>query len=180
MGAVRKMIVLLTRPHDDPLSVEFEVEYLPEAEIEILPPHQSRPPKVKDYKLPEPILVYKNKRAGYRIWDEIKKEDGTSWDGGDIAKVVPSGNGAGVDVYINMDADVLRNFLRQQKVTDQRRDFVKRSWETAVFLNSMVIYNDLAKTERGEMVSEIMKSVSKIILDLMCNDTFLKELEKSD
>ncbi len=180
VGAVRKMIVLLTRPCDDPLSVEFEVEYLPEVEPEMLPPHPIRPPKVKDYKLPEPILVYKNRRAGYRTWDEIKKEDGTSWDGGDVAKVVPSGNGAGVDVYINMDADVLRNFLRQQKVTDQRRDFVKRSWETAVFLNSMVIYNDLAKTERGEMVSDIMKSVSKIILDLMCNDTFLKELEKSD
>jgi hypothetical protein len=110
----------------------------------------------------------------------LKREDGTGWDGGDIAKVVPSGNGAGVDVYINMDADVLRNFLRQQKVTERRRDFVKRSWETAVFLNSMVLYNDLAKTEKGEMVPEIMKSVSKIILDLMCNDTFLKELEKSD
>jgi hypothetical protein len=25
-----------------------------------------------------------------------------------------------------------------------------------------------------------MKSVSKIILDLMCNDAFLKELEKGD
>jgi hypothetical protein len=180
VGAVRKMIVLLTRPYDDPLSVEFEVEYLPEAEPETLPPHPARPPKAKDYKLPEPILVYKNKRAGHRTWDEIKREDGTGWDGGDIAKVVPSGNGAGVDVYINMDADVLRNFLRQQKVTDRRRDFVKRSWETAVFLNSMVLYNDLAKTERGEMVPDIMKSVSKIILDLMCNDTFLKELEKSD
>ncbi len=180
VGAIRKMIVLLTRPYDDPLSVEFEVEYLPEVEPEAIPPHLIKPPKVKDYKLPEPILVHKNKRAGCRSWDEIKKEDGTSWNGEDIAKVVPSGDGAGVDVYINMDADVLRNFLRQQKVTDQRRDFVKRSWETAIFLNSMVIYNDLAKTERGEMVSDIMKSVSKIILDLMCNDTFLKELEKGD
>jgi hypothetical protein len=139
-----------------------------------------KPPKVKGYKLPEPMLVYKSKRAGYRSWNEIKKEDGTNWSGEDIAKVVSSGDGAGVDVYINMDADVLRTFLRQQKVTDQRRDFVKRSWETAVFLNSIVIYNDLAKTEKGEMVSDVMKSVSKIILDLMCNDTFLKELEKSD
>ncbi len=139
-----------------------------------------KPPKVKDYKLPEPILVYKNKRTGYRSWDDIIKEDGANWNGADIAKVVPSGNGAGVDVYINMDADILRNFLRQQKVTDKRQDFIKRSWETAIFLNSMVIYNDLAKTERGEMVSDIMKSVAKIILDLMCNETFLKEIEKSD
>ena len=179
-GAVRKIMALLTRPYDDHLSVEFEVEYMPGVEPETIAPHIPKLPKAKDYKLPEPILVYKNKRTGSRLWDDIKKEDGTPWDGTDIAKVVPSGNGAGVDVFINMDADVLRNFLRQQKVTDQRRDFIKRSWETAVFLNSMVIYNDLAKTERGEMVSDIMKSVSKIILDLMCNDTFLKELEKGD
>jgi hypothetical protein len=180
VGAVRKIMALLTRPYDDHLSVEFEVEYMPEVEPETIPPHVPKPPKVKDYKLPEPILVYKNKHTGSRVWDDIKKEDGTTWDGTDIARVVPSGNGPGVDVFINMDADVLRNFLRQQKVTDRRRDFIKRSWETAVFLNSMVIYNDLAKTERGEMVSDIMKSVSKIILDLMCNDTFLKELEKGD
>jgi len=179
-GAIRKIIALLTRPYADPLSVEFEVEYMPGVEPEIVPPHLPKPPKVKDYKLPEPILVYKNKRIGYRSWDDIIKEDGTNWNGEDIAKVVPSGNGAGVDVYINMDADILRNFLRQQKVTDKRQDFIKRSWETAIFLNSMVIYNDLAKTERGEMVSDIMKSVAKIILDLMCNETFLKELEKSD
>jgi len=180
VGAIRKIIALLTRPYDDPLSVEFEVEYIPEIEPEIIPPHLPKPPKVKDYKLPEPILVYKNKRTGYRSWDDIKKEDGANWNGEDIAKVVPSGNGAGVDVYINMDADILRNFLRQQKATDKRQDFIKRSWETAIFLNSMVIYNDLAKTERGEMVSDIMKSVAKIILDLMCNETFLKEIEKSD
>lgn len=180
VGAIRKIIVLLTRPYDDPLSVEFEVEYIPGVEPKIVPPHLPKPPKVKDYKLPEPILVYKNKRTGYRSWDDIIKENGTNWNGEDIAKVVPSGNGAGVDVYINMDADILRNFLRQQKVTDKRQDFIKRSWETAIFLNSMVIYNDLAKTERGEMVSDIMKSVAKIILDLMCNETFLKELEKSD
>lgn len=180
VGAIRKIIALLTRPYDDPLSVEFEVEYIPGVEPEIVPPHLPKPPKVKDYKLPEPILVYKNKRTGYRSWDDIIKEDGANWNGADIAKVVPSGNGAGVDVYINMDADILRNFLRQQKVTDKRQDFIKRSWETAIFLNSMVIYNDLAKTERGEMVSDIMKNVAKIILDLMCNETFLKEIEKSD
>ncbi|MEW6584633.1 MAG: hypothetical protein AB1442_03370 [Nitrospirota bacterium] len=179
VGAVRRIIALLTRPYDEPLSVEFEVEYTPAVEPE-MKPHLPKSPKVKAYKLPEPILVYKNKRAGYRSWEEIKKEDGTTWNGEDIAKVVPSGNGAGVDVYINMDADALRNFLRQQKVTDKRQDFVKRSWETAIFLNSMVIFNDLAKTERGEMVSDVMKSISKIILDLMCNDTFLKELEKGD
>lgn len=179
-GQIRKTIALLTRPYDDPLSVEFEVEYTAEIEPETNLPHPPRSPRAKNFRIPEPVLVYKKKQEGYRSWDEIKKEDGTPWNGEDIARVVPSGNGAGVDVFINMDADVLRNFLRQQKVSDKKQDFIKRSWETAIFLNSMVIYNDLAKMEKGDLVPDIMKSVSKIILDLMCNDTFLKELEKGD
>jgi hypothetical protein len=57
VGAVRKMIVLLTRPFDDPLSVEFEVEYLSEVEPEVIPPHLPKTPKVKDYKLPDDISL---------------------------------------------------------------------------------------------------------------------------
>jgi hypothetical protein len=179
-GQIRKVIALLTRPYDEPLTVEFEVEYMPEIEPQIPLLHVPRLPKIKDYRLPEPILVYKTKREGSRSWGEMKKEDGTHWNGADIAKVVPSGDGAGVDVFINMDADVLHTFLRQHKVSGRRQDYIKRSWETAVFLNSLVIYNDLARSEKGDLVPDIMKSVSKIILDLMCNETFLKELEKGE
>jgi hypothetical protein len=179
-GQIRKVIALLTRPYDEPLTVEFEVEYMPEIEPQIPLLQVPRLPKIKDYRLPESILVYMIKREGSRSWGEMKKEDGTHWNGADIAKVVPSGDGAGVDVFINMDADVLHTFLRQHKVSGRRQDFIKRSWETAVFLNSLVIYNDLARSEKGELVGDIMKSVSKIILDLMCNETFLKELEKGE
>jgi hypothetical protein len=179
-GQIRKVIALLTRPYDEPLTVEFEVEYMPEIEPQIPLLQVPRLPKIKDYRLPEPILVYKTTRKGSRTWDEMRKEDGTHWNGTDITKVVPSGDGAGVDVFINMDADVLHTFLRQHKVSGRRQDFIKRSWETAVFLNSLVIYNDLSRTEKGDLVPDVMKSVSKIILDLMCNETFLKELEKGE
>jgi hypothetical protein len=179
IGEKKKLIALLTRPKDEPLSVEFEIEYITVDETKIKPVKPPKPPKVKDYNLPEPILVYKEKREGYKSWNEVRKEDGTNWNGEDIAEVTPSGNGAGVDVFINMDADILHNFLNQQ-TSGRKQEFIKRSWETAIFLNSLVIYNDLAKNEKGDMVPDIMKSVSKIILDLMCNDTFLKELEKGD
>jgi hypothetical protein len=174
----KKVVALLTRPKDEPLSVEFEIEYITVDETKIKPVKPPKPPKVKDYNLPEPILVYKEKREDYKSWDEVTKEDGATWNGEDIAKVTPSGNGAGVDVFINMDADILHNFLKQQQTSGRKQEFIKRSWETAIFLNSLVIYNDLSKSEKGDMVPDIMKSVSKIILDLMCNDTFLKELEK--
>jgi hypothetical protein len=171
---------MLTRPNDDPLSAEFEVELVEAVEPTTKPSQPPAPPKIKDYKLPEPILVYRGKVGNRRTWDEVRKEDGSFWNGEDIAKVVSSGNGAGVDVYINMDAEVLHEFLRRQRLSDKKQDFVKRSWEAAIFLNSLVIYNDLAKSEKGDIVPDIMRSISKIVLDLMCNDAFLKELEKSE
>lgn len=180
IGEKKKVIIHLIRPNNQPLSVEFEVEYIAGIKPGEKPSHPPKPPKVKDYNLPEPILVYKEKQKDYKSWGEVTKEDGVNWNGEDIAKVIPSGNGAGVDVFINMDADILHNFLKQQQTSGRKQEFIKRSWETAIFLNSLVIYNDLSKSEKGDMVPDIMKSVSKIILDLMCNDTFLKELEKGE
>jgi hypothetical protein len=180
VGAKKNVIAMLTRPSDDQLAVEFEVEYTEEIEPKVKPQQPPIRPKIKDYKLPEPILVYKEKRDGYKCWTEMRKEDDSTWDEKDITKVVPSGNGAGVDVFINMDASVLHDFLKRQRLTDKKQVFIKRSWQTAIFLNSLVIYNDLAKNEKGDMVPDVMKSVSKIILDLMCNETFMKELEKTE
>ncbi len=134
--------------------------------------------KIKDYQLPQPVLVYKEKKEGCRTWAEIKKDDGSSWSGEDIAKVVPSGASRGVDIFINMDADIFHEFLNRQHLTKKKQEFIKRSWQSAIFLNSLVIYNDLAKIEKGELLSDVIKSVSKVVLDLMCNDAFLKELEK--
>ena len=79
----------------------------------------------------------------------MRKEDDTTWDEKDITKVVPSGNGAGVDVFINMDASVLHDFLKRQRLTDKKQEFIKRSWQTAIFLNSLVIYNDLEKMKKA-------------------------------
>lgn len=180
IGDKKSVIAMLTRPSNDHLSVEFGVEYTEAIEPKVKPPQPPKPPKIKDYKLPEPILVYKEKHDGYKCWAEMRKEDDSIWGGEDITKVVPSGNGAGVDVFINMDANVLHDFLKRQRLTDKKQEFIKRSWQTAIFLNSLVIYNDLAKNEKGDMVPDIMKSVSKIILDLMCNETFMKELEKGE
>jgi hypothetical protein len=32
----------------------------------------------------------------------------------------------------------------------------------------------------GNLLPDIMKSISKIVLDLMCNESLLKELEKDE
>ena len=104
------------------------------------------------------------------------------WVGEDIAEVAPSGSTNGdeesVDVYINMDADILHDYLRRQQVSEKQQELITRSWETSIFLNSLVLYDDLSKLEKEDMRPDVMKSISKITLDLMRNELLLKELEK--
>lgn len=182
VGDVRDVMAMLIRHGMEPLIVEFKVKYIESKDLKNKEGFSSFPSlaRVKDYMLPQPILVYKDKKEGCKSWSDIRKEDGSMWNGQDIAKVVPSGDGRGVDIFINMDADVFHDFLNRQHLSQKKQEFIKKSWQSAIFLNSLVIYNDLEKMEKGDLLPEVMKSISKIILDLMCNEAFLKELEKND
>jgi hypothetical protein len=176
VGEIQKIMVELTRPYQDSLFVEFEVEYAPRIQTKVKPHGQEDEDKGKAYKLPEPILVYREKRDGFASWAEH------DWTGEDIAKVAPSGGANGdeksLDVFINMDANVLHDYLRRQQASERQQELIKRSWETSIFLNSLVLYNDLSKLEKEDVIPDIMKSISKITLDLMRNESLLKELEQ--
>jgi hypothetical protein len=182
VGDVKSVIVMLTRHEYEPLIVEFKVRYVEGKEQQSKESPVSLPSltRIKDYKLPQPILVYKERREGCKTWDEVRREDGSAWNGEDIAKVVPSGDGRNVDIFINMDADVFHDFLNRQHLTQKKQEFIKKSWQSAIFLNALVIYNDLARIDMGNLLPDIMKSISKIVLDLMCNESLLKELEKDE
>ncbi len=176
-GEIQKCMIELTRPYEDSLFVEFEIEYAPAIKTRIVPPHKKEQDKGQAYKLPEPILVYKEMGNECVTWAQLEP----SWTGEDIAKVAPSGSTNGdeqnLDVYINMDANILHDYLRRQQVSQKQQELIERSWETSIFLNSLVLYNDLSKLENEEMLPDIMKSISKITLDLMRNQPLLKELE---
>ena len=180
VGDVQQIVVELTRPYENSLSVEFDVEYTKPIVIGPSKPlGQTKPPKGKSYSLPEPTLVYKDQKENCRTWQEMDPP----WNEVDIVKVVPSGteNGKKLDIFINMDAGAIHSYLRRNQLSEKRQEFVKRCWQTSVYLNSLILYNDLAKNEKNdfyEMIPEIMKSFSKIVLDLMCNTAFLKEIEK--
>jgi hypothetical protein len=182
VGDVKSVIVMLTRHEYEPLIVEFKVRYVEGKEQQSKKSPVSLPSltRIKDYKLPQPILVYKERREGCKTWDEVRREDGSAWNGEDIAKVVPSGDGRNVDIFINMDADVFHDFLNRQHLTQKKQEFIKKSWQSAIFLNALVIYNDLERIDMGNLLPDIMKSISKIVLDLMCNESLLKELEKDE
>ena len=176
VGEIQKSVIELTRPYEGSLFVEFEVEYTPPIQTQVKPSLPPGPPKGKDYKLPEPILVYKEEADSRVSWTQ------KGWAGKDIAEVAPSGSTNGdeqnLDVYINMDADILHDYLRRQQVSQKQHELIEGSWKTSIFLNSLVLYNDLSKLEKEEMLPDVMKSISKITLDLMRNEVLLKELER--
>jgi hypothetical protein len=177
VGQIQRATVELTRPYDDSLFVDFEIEYVSPIQTRVSPPREKDEDKVKGYKLPDPILVREEKRDGCRAWTELDPE----WTGEDVARVAPSGatNGdeKGLDIFINMDANILHDYLRRQQVSERQQELIERTWETSVFLNSLVLYNDLSKLEMEDILPDIMKSISKITLDLMHNEPLLKELE---
>jgi len=180
VGQIQRATVELTRPYDDSLFVDFEIEYTPEIQTRISPNEPKQEQKGMSYELPEPVLVYEKKRDdSCRAWADLDPE----WTGEDIAKVAPSGatNGdeKGLDIFINMDANVLHDYLRRQQISERQQELIKRAWETSVFLNSLVLYNDLSELEQEEMLPAIMKSISKITLDLVHNESLLKELEQA-
>lgn len=175
-GAVDQCVIEVTRPYGDPLYVNFEIEYTSPIETRIVPPGEEDKNKGKGYNLPEPILVYKEEVDDRVTWKQ------RGWTGEDIAEVAESGgtngNGQSLDIYINMDANILHDYLRRQRASQKQQEVIVRSWETAIFLNSLVVYNDLRKSEKEEMLPEIIKSMSKVTLDLMCNRRLLSEFEK--
>ncbi len=181
VGEIQKCVIEVTRPYGDSLFVEFEVEYTHPIQTQINPPPPPAPPKGKAYKLPEPIFVYKEEANGRKSWAQMSWAQEGGWTGEDIANVAPSGGTNGdeqnLDVYINMDADILHDYLRRQQVSQKQQELIERSWQTSIFLNSLVLYNDLSKLEKEEILPDVMKSISKITLDLMRNEPLLKEVE---
>ena len=182
VGEIQKSMIELTRPYEDSLFVEFEIQYTPPIETRIVKPGKKEPDKGQAYKLPELILVSKEETHGRKPWSQMSFAQEGGWTGEDIAWVAPSGSTNGdeqsLDVYVNMDADILHDYLRRQQVSEKQQELITRSWETSIFLNSLVLYNDLSKLEKEEMLPGIMKSISKITLDLIRNEPLLKELEK--
>jgi hypothetical protein len=134
------------------------------------------------YRLPKTIQVYKEKKQGIEcpIWNDPDYH----WNGEDICKIFPSGDQKYlVDaVAINMDADVLHNYIRSKKLTDKSIEHLKRQYELGIYLISLILYFQLSRQEniedKEELLSYLMKGVGKIIIQVVINEEIIKEFEK--
>ncbi len=170
-GTRESVIVELTRPYNTSLKEAVEVEYISEVIPGVSPPTPNPRPTGKDYGLPEYIPIYKDG------WKEV------GWTGEDIADVVPietskTEDSRSIEVRINADSDILLHFLRTRELSEEKADIIKKRYITSIFLYSLVVHNHFSKQNKKDLVPEIMKSISKIILNLLFSEKFLQELEK--
>lgn len=154
--------------------------------------------KVKQtYSLPQVVTVYKHSAEGsdspVKTWEDL------NWDERDICSIQESSQDDKlVDaIYVNMDSRELHNYIKSKRITGENVQRVMRTYKTSVYLISLVAYNhykhladkqesqslyssnsQLRITEPGEMVSMLMRSVSKILIHITTNESLIKELEE--
>lgn len=136
------------------------------------------------YSLPKIIQVYKEMKKVIEcaIWNDPDY----NWTGRDICKIFPSGNEKYlVDaVAINMDADVLHNYIRRRKLTDKNIEHTKRLYQIGTYLISLILYFQISNREniedKEDLLSYLMKGVGKIILQVIINEEIIKEVEKEE
>ena len=175
IGEIRKVKARLTRAFDCPLEVEFGIRITSAIETKTNPPGEPEPPKVVVYQLPKRTLVYRDSTPGGKTWSELDPE---KWNEGYISEVVPAGNDD-IDIFINMDAGVLHEFLRRQQPSDKKIEEIKRTYQISIFLHSFLLYNELKEIEDFEnILPTAMKAVSKITLDLIWNEGLIKSIEE--
>ena len=118
-------------------------------------------------------------RNEYKIWEEMND---FKWDENTISQVK---EGENMDVYINMDALHLHNFLKYQGINSKKkRESVIRNYQIAVLLYSVVLKSKSKKiTEENDNLDEekifqiMMQGISSIILDLIIDNQKLLSFE---
>jgi hypothetical protein len=175
-GAIHLITVIVTRYDDQPLILRFNVKYIsPTPEKPSVPREKKvpEPPKLSDYGLPEHRLIRKDS------WSEF------NWTGEDIVLIqeMDGGKASDLKICINMDSDDLHDYLIRNRITsDKSMGMIENMYKIGVLLYSFVSFIELKakygnnETPIDEMVSIIMKGISKTMLDLHISEEMLKVL----
>ena len=170
----------LTRPYDESLKIEFDIHVAGKVNTETVVSPPPPPRKSKGLNLPRPTQVFREKKEtdNCKTWDQMNPP----WTEDDVAEVrtiTLDNSQKNYDVYINMDSKDLHSFLKRKKLSQSEQDNVKRLYQTSILLYSLVIYNDLVKRNGGseELIPTLLKSVSRICLDLAYSDALIKSIE---
>jgi len=174
IGKLEKVQARLTRKFDTPLEVEFEIKYIKPVKTINKKPGRTQT-QTQSFNFPKPTLVYKKPTEGGKTWEEL---DPDKWDENYISEIAPVGDN-NLDIFINMDADVLHDFLRRQQPSQKKIEEIKRTYLTSIYLHSLMLYNELKEIPDSESIlPQAMKAIAKITLDLIWNEELIKSTEE--
>lgn len=166
-GKDEVVIVELTRPYENSLITKFLVEYTPPIKKETHPPGEQKE-KEETFGIPMPHPVFREEWPKY------------NWIGEDIVEIgeIERNGEKIIDVWINMDADVLINFLRaKSNLTEAKQTAIKRFYKAGIHLHSLVLYHEFRdRVDRGELVAKMMKGISKVVL-FLGDESVLRAIE---
>ena len=178
VGETHIAILIVSRYTQEALVLKFQVKYIPPP---LSTPQPSKttsppqPPKVADLGLPE-------------IRDITKDKWGEEWTGEDIVKIMDTGDDSDTSkiiICVNMDANDYHEYIFKNRIMDDsKRNNVLQIYRLHIVVNSFVLYMGLKEKYKSlkdipsinELVSENMKCLAKILLDLQLNDEILKIL----
>ena len=139
--------------------------------------------KEEEYSLPRLITVFKEQNVDIpdaKTWSDY------NWTGEDVVKVFPSSkeNSLIDAVAVNVDSFSLSQYLRSNRLSGSRLEAAKRVYEIGIFLTSIFHYYEVKKNQNEwkgldaeDIIANLMKGYSKVMLYLLLNDQLLKELE---
>lgn len=115
--------------------------------------------------LPEPVLVYREKRDKHLSWSDLESS-GIEFDFSTIMH--PYVEGIKLEkIYINMDSSVLKNYKGKQKtITDEQIETADKRYITSVYFHTLFLYtiarrkNYSVRTNEKEVeITEFLKDV---------------------
>lgn len=157
--------VALTRPGTTDLTAKLVLTIEKEKELNPNRPNKKDKNTGESFNLPAVDSVNKER------WEEF------GWDGKDVALF------SGSVIHINKDSNDLQSFLTRYE-THYSRDSIVKAYETAIYLYTFILDNELSSEENKELVleggrdkfvSRMMRGISKVVLPINFKG-FLQEI----
>ena len=145
------------------------------------PPSKRKKTEEPEEFLPKLILVYREPREAGDDHVTTWLDMDPTWSGQDVAFVEPdartdaNGNAQdGMVVYVNMDADCYRDFIRRAK-TDREIAYIENLYKSSAYLYAMHHYVVMENGERETLLPRLMRGVGELALSLGYNQDVFKE-----
>lgn len=168
-----KFNIIMTRPHDESLTQEFNIKYIPAIIPQTNPPPPSKPPKNNQLNLPKPKIL-------------PKKEWITDYDENDLCEFVIEKNEQNnsyslKEILMNGDFLPFYDYLKSQNLSQRKINEMKDQFFQATYISALAVHKDFAVDPpyKREIVRTVMTQLGKSLPFILftMQKKWIKELQ---